>query len=136
MEYPVHDLPQPQGLYDPRFEHDACGVAFVADLQGRASNDIVTSALNALRCLQHRGATNAEPNTGGGKTEKKSCPDPEHYGKTLPADTVWTTRTSTGVLVNQYKCNGKTGEWDKVKVFTTPNTRTETAPTGGAAAVR
>ena len=57
---------QPQGLYDPRFEHDACGVSFVADLHGRASHDIVVAATGALRSLQHRGATNAEPNTGDG----------------------------------------------------------------------
>ncbi|MDH4076687.1 MAG: glutamate synthase subunit alpha, partial [Acidimicrobiia bacterium] len=69
------DLPQPQGLYDPRFEHDACGVAFVADLRGRASHQIVADALDALRCLQHRGATNAEPNTGDGAGVMLQVPD-------------------------------------------------------------
>ncbi|MEM7324083.1 MAG: glutamate synthase central domain-containing protein, partial [Actinomycetota bacterium] len=58
--------PGAQGLYDPSFEHDACGVSFVADLHGRRSNDIVVKGLTALTCLQHRGATNAEPNTGDG----------------------------------------------------------------------
>ncbi|MEM7323054.1 MAG: glutamate synthase large subunit [Actinomycetota bacterium] len=58
--------PDTQGLYNPAFEHDACGVSFVADLHGRKTNHIVFEALNALTCLQHRGATNAEPNTGDG----------------------------------------------------------------------
>jgi glutamate synthase (NADPH/NADH) large chain len=71
----VRDHPLPQGLYDPRFEHDACGVSFVADLQGRASHDIVQQALGALRCLQHRGATNAEPNTGDGAGILVQVPD-------------------------------------------------------------
>ncbi len=62
----MHDFPPPQGLYDPAFEHDACGVAFVADLEGRQSSAIVRTALDALTKLQHRGATNAEPNTGDG----------------------------------------------------------------------
>ncbi|MDH4279541.1 MAG: glutamate synthase subunit alpha, partial [Acidimicrobiia bacterium] len=67
--------PQAQGLYDPSFEHDACGVAFVADLHGRRSNEIVRQALEALTCLQHRGATNAEPNTGDGAGILLQIPD-------------------------------------------------------------
>ena len=54
------------GLYDPRFEHDACGVAFVADLHGRRSHDMVVKGLTALRNLDHRGATGAEVNVGDG----------------------------------------------------------------------
>ncbi len=54
------------GLYDPRFEHDACGVAFVADLNGRRSHDLVAKGLTALRNLDHRGATGAEANVGDG----------------------------------------------------------------------
>ena len=68
-------LPSAQGLYDPRFEHDACGVSFVADLHGRKSNDIVRQSLGALTCLQHRGATNAEPNTGDGAGILLQVPD-------------------------------------------------------------
>ena len=45
MGYPG---PQPQGLYDPAFEHDACGVAFVADIHGRRSHDVVHKGLSAL----------------------------------------------------------------------------------------
>ncbi len=67
--------PGPQGLYDPRYEHDACGVAFVADLNGRASNAIVRNGLDALLNLQHRGATNAEPNTGDGAGLLIQVPD-------------------------------------------------------------
>src|ERR1700754_2137918 len=63
--YP-HAFPPPQGLYDPRHEHDACGVAFVATLTGEASNDIVAKALTALRNLDHRGAAGAEVNSGDG----------------------------------------------------------------------
>ncbi len=62
----MKDFPPTQGLYDPSFEHDACGVSFIADLNGRVSHDVVVLALNALTCMQHRGATNAEPNTGDG----------------------------------------------------------------------
>jgi glutamate synthase (NADPH/NADH) large chain len=54
------------GLYDPRFEHDACGVAFVADMRGRRSHDLVVKGLAALRHLDHRGATGAEANVGDG----------------------------------------------------------------------
>ena len=54
------------GLYDPRFEHDACGVGFVADARGRSSRAIVESALQALRRLQHRGAVAADHRSGDG----------------------------------------------------------------------
>ncbi len=49
--------PQAQGLYDPAYEHDACGVAFVATLSGVATHAIVDQALTALRNLDHRGAS-------------------------------------------------------------------------------
>ena len=54
-------LPQAQGLYDPSFEHDACGVAFVATLSGVPSHSIVAQGLEALRNLDHRGATGSDP---------------------------------------------------------------------------
>ena len=57
------DLPGPQGLYDPAFEHDACGVAFVADMHGRKSHTIVKRGIEALCNLEHRGAAGAEVNT-------------------------------------------------------------------------
>ncbi len=59
-------LPAKQGLYDPRFEHDACGVGFVVDIKGRASNAILRDALTVLNNLDHRGACGAEANTGDG----------------------------------------------------------------------
>ncbi len=55
---------QPQeGLYDPRFEHDACGVGFVADLSGRKSADILAKSIQVLLNLRHRGACGSENNT-------------------------------------------------------------------------
>ena len=59
-------LPPKQGLYDPRFERDACGVGFVVDIKGRASHGIVADALTVLVNLDHRGACGAEVNTGDG----------------------------------------------------------------------
>ena len=55
-----------QGLYDPAFEHDACGIALVADLHGRKSHALVRQAVTALEHLAHRGATGAEAATGDG----------------------------------------------------------------------
>ena len=54
------------GLYDPRFEHDSCGVGFVANVKGVKSNKIVLQGLEILRRLAHRGATGADPKTGDG----------------------------------------------------------------------
>ncbi|WP_432932590.1 glutamate synthase large subunit [Microbispora sp. CA-135349] len=68
-------LPEPQGLYDPAFEHDACGVAMVADVRGRRSYDIVAKALTALRNLDHRGASGSEPDTGDGAGILTQIPD-------------------------------------------------------------
>jgi glutamate synthase (ferredoxin) len=58
--------PPKQGLYDPQYEHDACGVGFVVDLKGRQSHDIVQKAVQVLLNLQHRGACGCEKNTGDG----------------------------------------------------------------------
>ena len=49
-------LPPKQGLYDPRFEHDACGVGFVVNVKGQKSNEIIRQALTVLLNLSHRGA--------------------------------------------------------------------------------
>ncbi len=67
--------PPPQGLYDPRHEHDACGVAFVADIHGRRTRSIVSDALTALHNLDHRGASGAEVNTGDGAGILVQMPD-------------------------------------------------------------
>jgi glutamate synthase (NADPH/NADH) large chain len=69
------DLPGRQGLYDPAFEHDACGVAFVVDLHGRATHERVRQGITALRCLQHRGASGSEVNTGDGAGITIQVPD-------------------------------------------------------------
>src|SRR5919198_6323893 len=67
--------PRPQGLYDPANEHDACGVGMVADLNGRASHDIIEQALTVLRNLDHRGAKGAEPTDGDGAGILTQLPD-------------------------------------------------------------
>ncbi len=68
-------VPPAQGLYDGQHEHDACGVAFVATLTGVASHQIVESALTALRNLDHRGASGAEPDSGDGAGILLQVPD-------------------------------------------------------------
>ncbi len=68
-------IPGPQGLYDPADERDACGVAMVADIQGRRSHGIVVDALTALANLEHRGAAGAEPTSGDGAGILLQLPD-------------------------------------------------------------
>ncbi|MFY7812469.1 MAG: glutamate synthase central domain-containing protein, partial [Candidatus Nanopelagicaceae bacterium] len=68
-------LPERSGLYDPSFEHDACGVAMVATLNKKASHEIVQQGLQALRNLNHRGASGAEPNSGDGAGIMVRIPD-------------------------------------------------------------
>ncbi|MFY9915764.1 MAG: glutamate synthase large subunit [Nocardioidaceae bacterium] len=71
----MRSVPPPQGLYDGQHEHDACGVALVATLTGVASHDIVEQALTALRNLEHRGASGAEPDSGDGAGILMQVPD-------------------------------------------------------------
>jgi glutamate synthase domain-containing protein 2/glutamate synthase domain-containing protein 1/glutamate synthase domain-containing protein 3 len=70
-------LPYPAqtGLYDPSFEHDACGVAFVARLNGEPSHETVAKALTALANLEHRGAVGADPGSGDGAGILVQVPD-------------------------------------------------------------
>jgi glutamate synthase (ferredoxin) len=63
-KYPLR--PSKQGLYDPAFEKDSCGVGFVVDIKGRRSHGIVQQALTVLNNLRHRGACGCEANTGDG----------------------------------------------------------------------
>src|SRR4249920_360168 len=58
--------PGKQGLYDPQFEHEACGVGFVVNIKGRKSHSIIQQALEVLLNLDHRGACGCEANTGDG----------------------------------------------------------------------
>jgi glutamate synthase (ferredoxin) len=62
----ISGLPPKQGLYDPRFEHDACGVGFVVNIKGEKSHEIIEQALTVLQNLDHRGACGCEENTGDG----------------------------------------------------------------------
>ena len=64
-----------EGLYDPRFEHDACGVGMVADLSGQRTHSTVAQALTVLRNLDHRGAKGADPETGDGAGILTQIPD-------------------------------------------------------------
>ncbi|HEV8024346.1 MAG TPA: glutamate synthase large subunit [Candidatus Nanopelagicales bacterium] len=67
--------PAPQGLYDPRAEKDACGVAFVATLTGEPTAQVVQQALTALVNLEHRGASGSEPDSGDGAGILLQVPD-------------------------------------------------------------
>ncbi len=87
------------GLYDPRFEHDSCGVGFVCNIKGKKSNEIIRQGLEVLRRLAHRGATGSDPKTGDGagilfqmpqEFLRQACekadftlPEPGHYGTGL-----------------------------------------------------
>ncbi|MBD2325670.1 glutamate synthase large subunit [Alkalinema sp. FACHB-956] len=91
-----HSILRKQGLYDPQFEHDACGVGFVVHMKGQRSHDIVQQALTILVNLEHRGACGAEINTGDGagiltqiphtflhkvaSATQIALPDPGQYG--------------------------------------------------------
>jgi glutamate synthase (NADPH/NADH) large chain len=79
--------PTPGGLYEPGFEHDACGVAFVVDMHGRRSHHMVELGLASLCHLEHRGASGAETNTGDGAGILLQLPDRFYRdvaGTTLP----------------------------------------------------
>ena len=88
MSAPLTASPDKQGLYDPANEHDACGVAFVVDIAGRASHDLVEQGLTALRNLEHRGASGSEPDSGDGAGILTQVPDAFYRAvvpMTLPA---------------------------------------------------
>src|SRR5437660_392117 len=83
-------LPERQGLYDPRNEHDSCGIGFVANIKGRKSHDIITRGLQILVNLDHRGAVGADPLVGDGSGCLIQMPDAlvrdwaARHGLTLP----------------------------------------------------
>ena len=83
-------------LYDPRFEHDACGVGFVVDIKGRRSHTIVDQALTAVCCLSHRGAAGAEPDTGDGAGILVQTPD-RFYRETVGFELPAPGRYATGI---------------------------------------
>ncbi|MCX7715561.1 MAG: glutamate synthase large subunit [Clostridia bacterium] len=59
-------LPPKQGLYDPKFEHDACGIGFISNIKGNTSHDIISRAIQILKNLTHRGGVGSDPDTGDG----------------------------------------------------------------------
>lgn len=85
-----------EGLYDGKHEHDACGVAFVATLTGEPSHDIVAKALTALRNLEHRGASGAEPDSGDGAGILIQVPD-AYYRKVCDFDLPVARAYATGI---------------------------------------
>ena len=86
----LNGFPQKQGMYDPQFERDACGMGFVVDVQGRPSHSIIQQALTILCRLTHRGAKGAEATTGDGAGIMLQLPhqfltqQTEQLGFTLP----------------------------------------------------
>src|SRR3954469_17003002 len=71
----IRGYPQPQGLYDPRFERDSCGVGFLCHIKGKASHKIVEDALLMLENMNHRGACGCEANSGDGAGILVRTPD-------------------------------------------------------------
>ncbi len=96
MRYYRQRPTQPEGLYEPAFEHDACGVGFVANIEGKQSHQIIQQGLRVLDNLAHRGACGCDPRTGDGagilmqlpheflhrraREQGFSLPDPGEYG--------------------------------------------------------
>ncbi|MGO3610092.1 MAG: hypothetical protein ACTIOL_10150, partial [Enterococcus sp.] len=78
-------------LYDPAFEKDACGMGFIAQMQGKKSHQLVEYALTMLERMNHRGGTGAEPETGDGAGILATIPDKffqreaQKFGAQLPA---------------------------------------------------
>ena len=66
---------QAAGLYDPRYEHDACGVALVARLDNVPAHEVVDKGLQAVENLEHRGATGSDSRTGDGAGMLLQMPD-------------------------------------------------------------
>jgi glutamate synthase domain-containing protein 2/glutamate synthase domain-containing protein 1/glutamate synthase domain-containing protein 3 len=75
MTSPTTQPPQAVGLYDPRFEHDACGVGMVARLDNTPTHEVVELGIAALKNLEHRGASGADPCTGDGAGILMQMPD-------------------------------------------------------------
>ncbi|HEV3057900.1 MAG TPA: glutamate synthase large subunit [Vicinamibacterales bacterium] len=80
--------PRVAGLYDPRDEHDACGVGFVVDIKGRRSHEVIVKGLQILVNLLHRGACGCEANTGDGAGVLIQMPD--RFLRRVTADRGWT----------------------------------------------
>src|SRR6202046_2874673 len=81
--YPNVGIPEAQGLYRPEQEHDACGLGFVANIEGHKSHDIVLKRIQILANLQHRGACGCDPETGDGAGILIQIPH-EFFARELP----------------------------------------------------
>jgi glutamate synthase domain-containing protein 2/glutamate synthase domain-containing protein 1/glutamate synthase domain-containing protein 3 len=75
MNSHIMQPPKAVGLYDPRFEHDACGVGMVARLDNQPTHEVISRAVTALENLEHRGASGADPRTGDGAGILMQMPD-------------------------------------------------------------
>jgi glutamate synthase domain-containing protein 2/glutamate synthase domain-containing protein 1/glutamate synthase domain-containing protein 3 len=75
MNSHIKQPPQAVGLYDPSYEHDACGVGMVARLDNQPTHEVITRAITALENLEHRGASGADPRTGDGAGILMQMPD-------------------------------------------------------------
>jgi glutamate synthase domain-containing protein 2/glutamate synthase domain-containing protein 1/glutamate synthase domain-containing protein 3 len=75
MNSHIKQPPQAVGLYDPSYEHDACGVGMVARLDNKPTHEVITRAITALENLEHRGASGADPRTGDGAGILMQMPD-------------------------------------------------------------
>ncbi len=88
----ITGIPNTQGLYDSKYEHDSCGIGFVANVKGERSHDIILRGLEALERMAHRGAESADNKTGDGagilmqiphefyRALVPSLPEPGQYG--------------------------------------------------------
>jgi len=82
----INALPAKQGLYDPKNEHDACGVGFVAHIKGEKSHNIVQQGLTILKRVTHRGAVGADPKAGDGAGLLMQIPDAFFQGDAVEFD--------------------------------------------------
>ncbi len=89
-------VPPAQGLYDPSNEKDSCGVAMVATLNKKATHEIVSQALTALRNLEHRGASGAEPDSGDGAGILIRIPD-QFYREVVSFDLPSASKYASGI---------------------------------------
>ena len=75
MTSQIKQPPRAVGLYDPRFEHDACGVGMVARLDNQPTHEVISRSITALENLEHRGASGADACTGDGAGILMQMPD-------------------------------------------------------------
>ena len=75
MNSHIMQPPKAVGLYDPSYEHDACGVGMVARLDNQPTHEVISRAITALENLEHRGASGADPRTGDGAGILMQMPD-------------------------------------------------------------